>query len=146
MVMMLASFGCVKAEIVIVADEETSINISEISNITFDGDFNTGNIVVNYTDGTTGSMPVASVHKITFKEDEEPSGIAEVSTKASVAVKGDMLFLTADGGCIGIFDVNGVKMMQMALDKGTNVLSLQSLAKGVYVLNVNGQTLKFEKR
>ena len=47
------------AEIVIVADTESSHEISEISSLSFDGDFSSGSLVVNYKDGTRSTHPIA---------------------------------------------------------------------------------------
>ena len=90
------------AEIVIVADTESSHEISEISSLSFDGDFSSGSLVVNYKDGTRSTLPIAKVSKVLFTADDVASTVSELCSPLSVAVRGDVLLLTAEGGSVDI--------------------------------------------
>lgn len=135
-----------KSEIVITADQETTVKVAQVKNLSFDGDFNTGNLLVNYTDGTTDTMPISSIKQISFKADEQDNAIESVSAQPTIAVKGNMLFITATGGKAAIYDTAGKLMNSVALTEGTTPLSLSQMPDGVYLLNINGHVVKFQKK
>lgn len=134
-----------KADIVITTDQETTQKVAQVKNITFNGDFNTGNLVLNYTDGTSESFPISTVKQVSFKEDEVDA-IEKVSTQPIVAVKGDMLIVTTPGGKAAIYDTAGKLTLSATLNNGTTLLSLGQIQDGIYVMNINGHTVKFQKK
>ena len=135
-----------RADIVIVADSTLSVHVAEVRDLSFEGDFRTGNLLVNYTDGTTQRIPVDQIREMSIKADAMPSSAASVSSEATVAIKGNILFVKADGGHLAITDLGGRVHVSAILSQGTNVFSLAGLSQGVYVLNVNGRTMKFRKK
>lgn len=144
--MLLLGMGTMQAEIIISADAETTLKVAEVSSMTFDGDFNTGNLVVHYTDGTTSTTPIANIQQISFKAEDNPQ-VGILNAKAqSLAVKGNFVFITSEGGHAFIFDVQGRNIQATRLSSGTTVLSLDSLPVGNYIINVNGQNVKFQKK
>ena len=146
---LLLGFGIAvgHAEIVITADQETTAKIADVASLTFEGDFQSGNLVVNYTDGTTAKVPISTISQVTFKEDEqEEDAIESVSTAPVVAVRGDILLITTEGGKAALYDTAGRQISITALEKGTTPLSLSSLPAGIYVININGHAVKFQKK
>ena len=137
-----------KAEIIIQADTESTLRIAEVRSLTFDGDFRSGNLVVNYTDGTSASTPIASIQKITFRiEGNESEDIRKVKRdKPTIAVQGDMLLITADGGRARLVSLDGRLVSVIQLTAGTSALSLASLPVGIYIIDVNGESLKLQKK
>lgn len=121
------------------------MKIADVKSLTFDGDFNTGNLVVNYTDGTTSSFPINSIQQISFKEDEI-NAIESVSSQPTIAFHGDMLLITTEGGKVTIYDTVGRLIAAVGLNNGTTPLSLSHLPAGIYVANINGHTVKFQKK
>lgn len=134
-----------RAEIVISADEDTTVRVEQVANISFDGDFNTGNLIVNYIDGTSAAFPISSIQQVTLKTDEA-NAIKPVSAKPIIAVQGNILFITSEGGKVGIYDTTGRMMTSVELSSGTTPLSLGQLPDGIYVANINGHIVKFQKK
>ena len=137
-----------RAEIIIHADTESTLKIAEVRSMTFDGDFRSGNLVVNYTDGTSTLTPIASIQKITFRaEEHESEGIREVKVgHPTIAVRGDMLLITAEGGRARVVCLDGRLVSTVALTAGATALSLASLPAGIYIIDVNGESLKLQKK
>lgn len=142
------TLGCnaLKAEVVITAETETSIRIADIIDIAFEGDFRTGALLVNYADGTTVSTPIASIRKITFLPDEDLTAVATTKDVPTVSVCGNLLLIHSQGGSMTVCDAAGRKVAGTALGKGLTTFSLEGLPNAVYVLNVNGHTVKFLKK
>lgn len=151
---MMSVFASASAEIVIMTETDTSsgtstdttIKIEEIESLSFEGDFKSGNLVVNYKDGNRQTVSIASIRQISMGVDEQADGIDHADAEATIAVQGDMLCVSAEGGSLSVYSVNGAKVLSAALSKGMNVFSLAALDKGVYLLHVNGKSVKFLKR
>lgn len=121
------------------------MKVAEVASMTFDGDFNTGNLVLNYIDGTNAKFPISSIKQLTLKTDEIDA-IESVSARPTVAVQGDMLIITGNGGKVAIYDTAGRQMTAAELTAGTTPLSLGQLPNGIYVANINGHVVKFQKK
>lgn len=146
MSMLFMAVPTAKAEIIITAESDTTIQIKEVSSISFDGDFKTGSLVINYADGTHTSTPIQSISQISFKsESTEPDAINHVESAPTIAVQGDLLFITTEGGRAAIYDGGGRLVQQTELRQGTTTLSLAALPKGVYIVNINGHSAKISK-
>ena len=146
--LLMTSVIAARAEIIIQADTESTLKIAEVRSLTFDGDFHSGNLVVNYTDGTSASTPIASIQKIIFRaEEHESEGIQEVKGgHPTVAVQGDMLLITSVGGRARVVCLDGKLVSTVTLTAGTTPLSLASLPAGIYIIDVNGESLKLQKK
>lgn len=142
------TLGCnaLRAEVVITAETETSVRIADITDISFEGDFRTGSLLVNYADGTTLSSPIASIHKLTFQPDEDLTAIATTDLAPTVSVCGNLLLVRSQGGSMVITNAEGKRVAASTLNKGLSTFSLSSLPNAMYVLNVNGHSVKFLKK
>lgn len=144
----LAVVSCfaLHADVVITTEADASIKLATIKDLTFDGDFKTGNLVVNYTDGSQTSTPIASIRQVTFKTDEEESSILTTKDVPTISVFGDLLFVNTHGGKMQLFSLDGRCCMTASLADGLNSFSLSALNNGIYILSVNGHQVKFQKK
>ena len=145
--MMILGTSSMKADIIISAESDTTVKVASVKSITFDGDFKTGNLVVNFIDGSNTTTPIADIKQITLKSEKaDETAIANIDATPTVAVSKDMLFITADGGRASVYDTAGRQLNNVKLDKGTTTLSLSALPDGVYIVNINGHSIKLNKR
>ncbi len=139
--------SAMRAEIIITADSDTTVKVASVKSIAFDGDFKTGNLVINFVDGSNTSTPVASIKQISMKsESTDETSIADINAAPTVAVSKNMLFITADGGRAAVYDAAGRLLQSVKLSQGTTTLSLAALPNGVYIININGHSIKLNKQ
>lgn len=145
---LLITLGCnaPRAEIVITTETETSVRIADITDITFQGNFQTGSLQVNYADGTSAFTPIASIRKITFQPDAQEDAITPTTDVPVISIHGDLLFIHCKGGSMTLHSAEGKHIMAARLKNGINAFSLSSLPHGVYVLRANGHQVKFLKK
>lgn len=140
-----------RAELVIVADSETTLPIAEVTSLSWTGNFNTGSLVVNYADGQQMSFPFSEIAKLTLKPDEvEEDDATKIHTAASdkvvrASVSGDYLLLdgTSAKDVVTIFNTAGKCVARL---KAASCISLQGLSAGTYVAQIGGRSVKFIKR
>ena len=114
---------------------ETSFTVSDIQKITFDA----SNMVLHMTDGTTQTLPLASLQKMFFAS--ESSAIEAVAQDKQKVRFGNGV-LRADlqaGETVTLYNMKGEQVMR-ANESGTYDLS--RLAKGVYIVKVGKETKK----
>ena len=145
---LLITLGCnaPRAEIVITTETETSVRIADITDITFQGNFQTGSLQVNYADGTSASTPIASIRKITFQPDAQEDAITPTTDVPVVSIHGDLLFIHCKGGSMTLHTTDSKRIMAARLKNGINAFSLSSLPHAIYVLRANGHQVKFLKK
>ncbi len=118
---------------------QTSVQVSQISKITFDAD----NMIIHLTDGTTQQMPLATLSKMFFTGTNQ--GIAAVSaSKDVISLDGTTLRLQlADGEQAAIYDLRGV---QVFTANESVEFQTSNLRKGVYIVRVGNMTKKIMTR
>lgn len=156
--------GCLhgRAELVIVADSETTLPIVEVKSLSWMGNFSTGSLVVNYADGQQLTIPFSQITKLTMKPDEveveqhpttedeqdgDPTKVQSVASDkgVSASVSGDYLMLDGVSAkdVVAIFNTVGKCVTRF---KAASCISLHGLPAGTYVAHVGGHSVKFIKR
>lgn len=134
---------------------------------------NAQTLVLLHANGTTTDVELSTQPKVTFsnnkvvitstilemeypKEDvlrftykKESTGISEVTNNSSYTQKdGELVFNGLKlSETIALYNVKGIRVPVNIIRKGNKAtLSLNHLASGVYLLNVNGKTSKFVKK
>lgn len=117
-----------QAGIVITTSNQQTVEalISEVKSLSWDGNFKEGNLVVNYTDGSTKQLAMNTVEGVTFTEDAADA----ITSEKTVADKG-----------ICIYDMQGRLVQQKA-----KADAIQSLPKGEYIIKNGSVTVKFLKK
>ncbi len=111
--------------------------------------FNPGELVLQSRSGTNTSFALANIKKITF---DTETGIAEKHLQSLEVMPSPVqtiLFLkgvpkTARKAVI--YNSNGVLTMEKEIVMPAKSLDVSMLSSGLYILNINGQTVKFVKQ
>lgn len=114
--------------------QEQSIELATIQKITFEDT----NVVITTTKGQS-TFAQSELQKLYFTA--TPTAIAELpqQSKGLVVTNGS---LTANGtGLLYVYNTNGI-LMQMAKVEGKTRISLGNLPKGLYIVSLNGETIK----
>ncbi len=118
-------------------NEEKSIELASIRKITFEA----GDVVVYTSEGQV-KFPLSEMEKMFFSE--APTAIESMPMEtASMKVSGGVLSVSGNG-LLRIYSSNG-QLQQMAKVDGSSRISLQNLPKGVYIINIGNQSIKFNK-
>ena len=118
-------------------NEEKSIELASIRKITFEA----GDVVVYTSEGQV-KFPLSEMEKMLFSE--APTAIESMPMEtASMKVSGGVLSVSGNG-LLRIYSSNG-QLQQMAKVDGSSRISLQNLPKGVYIINIGNQSIKFNK-
>lgn len=118
-ILLVALHTELRASIVITTSNQQTVEalIYEVKSLSWEGTFKEGNLVINYTDGTTKQLAMSTVERITFTEDI-PDAVSPESKSEE------------DGICI--YDIQGRLIQQNAKPD-----ALKSLSKGEYII-ING--------
>ena len=117
--------------------------ISSIGTVTFKD----GNLCVNKTDGSTESYGISTLNHVNFKAAEAGvSALQQGETKlASTLVDNYVSIAGLDGvASISIYSLDGRTVKQTR--QNASEIYVGDLAKGLYILNVDGKTFKYCKR
>lgn len=118
-------------------NEEKSIELASIRKITFEA----GDVVVYTSEGQV-KFPLSEMEKMFFSE--APTAIESMPMEtASMKVSGGVLSVSGNG-LLRIYSSNG-QLQQMAKVDGSSRISLQNLPKGVYIISIGNQSIKFNK-
>lgn len=118
-------------------NKEESISLPTISKITFNG----GNCIVTTSDGDY-TYPLSEMQKLTFTV--TPTAI-EALPESEKGLKFEDGVLRVDGnGMLRVYNAAGA-LVQMANVKGGAGISLNNLPKGLYIVSMEGKTIKLRK-
>ncbi len=122
--------------------------LTSLSKITFAA----GNMLVRKTDASIDSYLLSDVFNITFGI---YSGVTEITTNSSlltvfpnpatscIQLK-NLSEITANFICI--YSLDGSRLIQKCMNSTSEPIDIRCLNKGMYLLSVNGSTLKFIKQ
>ena len=117
---------------------EQSISLPTVQKITFSD----GNAVVATTDGETYTYPLSELQKMSFTA--TATAIKALPTQEKdITYKGGILNVGGTG-MLHIYNASGV-LVQMAQVQDGARINLDTLPKGVYIVNMGEQTIKIKK-
>lgn len=121
---------------------ETSFAISTISKITFD----TSNMIVSLSDGTTQELPLAGLSKMFFTA--TPTGIASATqAQSQIRLVDGVLHVSAPrGAVITLYNIEGKAMRTVTSQGDDTEISVNGLTKGVYIVKVGTESKKIMNR
>ena len=114
--------------------------------------FSSGNMLVGKTDATTDNYLLSDISKITFGIYSGVSEILSESTMLSVYPNPSAAFIQlrnlpeSAASCVCIYSLAGSRLIQKHLNSISEMIDISCLNKGMYLLTVNGSTLKFIKQ
>lgn len=121
-----------------------NIGMSLIDKITFSDN----NLVMKYYTGNSESLDMLSIRKITFTDNITGNiNIIHKENEVSISLNSPntlRLNNLEDGTQnIEIYSITGVLVQNTVIHSDTPILSMNHLNKGVYIIKVKNQTLKF---
>lgn len=118
--------------------QDQSIELATIQKITFEDT----NVLITTTKGTV-TFAQAEVQKLYFSA--TPTAIAQLAEQSKGLVVTNGSLVANGSGLLYVYNPSGV-LMQMAKVEGKTRISLGNLPKGLYIVSLNGETIKLTKR
>ena len=113
----------------------TNFEVSKIDKITFDA----SNMILNLTDGTKQTLPLASLSKMFFS-DGDLTGIASTSTTQKLELAdGTLRVSLKDGEQFTLYNIKGEEVMKSTT---STTIDMNALKKGVYIVKVGSTSKK----
>ena len=144
----LLAAGCVavaQADLVVLERNGAACSFvpAEVRRITFED----GRMCVQSLDGTTHSWEVSAVSKCYFgSAPEVPAAVGTVRTTMLMPSGNGLNVHCETAGVLTVQNVKGQLLWLRHVPVGTSMVSLADLPAGVYVVQMNGETLKLMKR
>lgn len=120
-------------------DGETSIEVSQISKITFDA----SNMIVHLSNGSQQELPLSSLSRMFFSETSQGISLLQAGQEKIRCEGGCLRLQLADGEKAYIYNMKGE--MVYTANRSTEV-TLDNLHKGVYIVRVGTETKKIMSR
>lgn len=140
----LLAAGCMamaKADLVVLerSGAARSFVPAEVRRITFDG----GRMCVQSSDGTTHFWEVSAVRKCYFGTVSESPTTIGSARAASWKVCGQHLMVSTDSEAVlTVHNTEGRLLLMRHVPVGMSAVNLAELPVGIYVVRMNGETLK----
>lgn len=123
-----------------------SIDVNSLRKITFES----GNVILNYQTGNVDNVQTSSIRKLVF---------TSVTGINNLHVDGNSMFVYPNPGIdyislknlpagdlsVAIYTLCGNQVMNLLHYSNTDQINISELTKGVYIIKVNNQALKFLK-
>ena len=122
----------------VIANATDSYATASLKKITFEN----GNVVVTTSNGASTSYAISSISQMYFSSTS--AGIGSISTDSNIAWDGTTLSLNGLQGKVQVYQPSGALVVSESAD--AERINLSRLSKGVYVVNVNGQSFKIVKK
>jgi hypothetical protein len=118
---------------------ENSYTVTNINKITFDTD----NMVLHLTDGTTTALPLTGLDKMWFSNQGTGISTLNAADNVQMNVQGGMLTVTSDTPVhVTLYNIGGTMMSEAQTENGEAQLNLRGMTKGVYIVRINGKAQK----
>lgn len=129
--------------------KETAKPLTSLKNMTFPN----GNLLLTYASGSTDSYSLTDISKLFFgdaitgiDEQQGSEGAEKLSVYPNPANDVINLKNAPDGtSTVKIYRMEGVMVLNKEISAGSLSIDVSNLAKGFYLLTLNGQAFKFIK-
>lgn len=118
---------------------EKSITLATVQKITFDTA--KGLVLVTTSEGTV-EFPQSEMQKMFFSA--TPTAIEKMPAKSEALQTNKGVLEVKGNGLLRIYSSNGTLVQMAKVEEGANI-SLKSLPKGIYIVNMGEQTIKINK-
>lgn len=139
------SVQAVHADLVVLERDGTACVLSpeNVRCITFDN----GRMVVKTLSGTTQTWEVSAVRKCYFGTAPElPTGMTTPSATCWTVCGDNVMVNSASASVLTVLNAEGRLVLMQHVVAGKSAVSLAKLPAGVYLVRMNGKTLKLMKR
>lgn len=127
--------------------EQTRI-LATVQSLKFSG----SNLMIKSSDGSIVNRPLSEIRKIVFKPGDTSTGDLVLSQKVPVRIfpnpVGDFLHLEnlPEGNpVVSVYRPDGALILQTRVSPGNNIIQTGHLNRGIYILRVSDQVVKFIK-
>ena len=142
----------IKAQNIVIKTKDGTDNVKQLSslqNLTFSESY----LLLNNVDGTNQSFSISTIRIIYFNS--VTTGTENALNKGSDGKiyiypnpAGDRIYiqnLSEGTSIVTIFRMDGIIVMQTEVSSDTKSVSISTLGKGIYLLRINNQVVKFIK-
>ena len=130
----------VKADWVVVSQSGSQATaVSKVSCIRFEN----GQMITRYTDATTSTVAISNVKKCYFGTISGIQGVSEENTVLAGIFDGQLVPV---GSLLQVSTLGGMLMINQTVTDGYVKPILDTLPKGVYIVRLNDQSIKIEKK
>ena len=122
------------------------VELNSLKKITFSGT----NLVLNYLAGGNEDIAFSTVYKILFSSYTALNDIPEDSKSVFIYPNPSSHFISfknvADSdNQVAVYNINGTHVMNINLSPGAEGVDVSALKRGIYLIKVDGEVLKFTK-
>ena len=139
----MAASGSVPAQSLVISDSDNDEKVElEVAGLV-DLSASDSTITVRYSDGRNESYQVESIGKLDFTD---ATGVDMVSAMdGRIAYSGStglLIVANAEEKHLFIYNLGGSQVLERIISSQLETIDLSSLAKGVYLLKLDGKTIK----
>ncbi len=98
------------------------------------------------SEGETYTIPTATIVKMNFTENPTSISAPRVKAMLSVSAGGVITITGGQPGTLRVYSTSGAMVYSSNANAGETRVDLSALPDGIYIVKVNGQSLKFEKK
>lgn len=117
---------------------EESLTLATVKKITFDAT----NTIITTTEGEK-TYPLSEMQRITFTVD--PTAIQTMKGESQDLKMKDGKLVVSGKGTLRIYNANGQLVGLTNVDGNNKIVNMQSLQKGIYIVNLGDQTIKIQQ-
>lgn len=101
-----------------------------------------------YVESAGEKFTLSTVNLVNMFFSETPNSISSPKVKTAVIVNngGELLVNSERSGMLKVYSSEGAQLLFAKIKTGENAVDLSSFSKGIYVVTLNGQSVKFERK
>lgn len=105
--------------------------------------FSDGNLVATFNDGTNDSYPLSEVSRLVFSGTTGVGVVEAMDGKlAYSAGRGLAVIANSQGSKLMVYNLSGSLVLQKVISSQVETVDLNGLQKGLYLLKLEGKTIK----
>jgi hypothetical protein len=117
---------------------DTEVALNNISKITFDET----NMILNMTDGTRQSLPLAGLSKMFFSDGSTGIAATGNSNQTIRLVNGVIHVQAPLGSVVTLYNVNGQMVKRVVVDAADTAINVSDMTRGAYIVKVGNEARK----
>lgn len=124
---------------------DKTVELNSLKKITFSGT----NLVLNYLGGSNEDIAISTVHKMFFSSYTALNNIQE-NKSVFIYPNPSSHFISfknvaESNSQVTVYNINGTQVMNINLSQGAEGVDVSALKRGIYLVKIESQVLKFTK-
>lgn len=135
------SFGVSAQSIVINENEGTPVelDVEGLRSISFKD----GKMVVSYSDGTDKSYVMSTISRLDFDDKTGVGMVSLMDGKVSYSEESGLLVVAGtEDSHLSVYNLGGTLVIDKVIEQPVETVDLSGLQKGIYLLRLDGKTIK----